>query len=52
MTVAAHLRALEKRVPKLAPVYRMMSGRLVEMAAQKGLDTQAVARLKEVLEHK
>jgi predicted short-subunit dehydrogenase-like oxidoreductase (DUF2520 family) len=52
VTVAAHLRALEKRVPKLAPMYRVMSGRLAEMAAKKGLDTQAVVRLKEALEEK
>jgi len=50
VTVAAHLRALEKRAPKLAPMYRVMSGRLAEMAAQKGLDKQAVARLRETLE--
>jgi hypothetical protein len=30
----------------------VMSERLVEMAAQKGLDTQAVAKLREALEDK
>jgi predicted short-subunit dehydrogenase-like oxidoreductase (DUF2520 family) len=49
LTVAAHLLALEKRAPGLASMYRVMSGRLTEMAAQKGLDTRAVARLKEAL---
>jgi predicted short-subunit dehydrogenase-like oxidoreductase (DUF2520 family) len=52
VTVAAHLRALEKRTPKLAPMYRVMSGRLAEMAALKGLDTKTVARLKEALEER
>ena len=52
LTVAAHLRALERRSPKLAPMYRVMSGRLVEMAAQKGLDKRAVARIREALEEK
>jgi predicted short-subunit dehydrogenase-like oxidoreductase (DUF2520 family) len=50
LTVAVHLRALEKRVPKLAPVYRMMSGQLVEMARREGLERGAVRRLKQVLE--
>jgi len=50
LTVAAHLRALEKRVPKLAPVYRVMSGRLLEMARRKGLDAAAVRKLKAALE--
>jgi predicted short-subunit dehydrogenase-like oxidoreductase (DUF2520 family) len=52
VTVAAHLRALEKRVPKLAPMYRVMSSRLAEMAAHKGLDMRAVARIKEALEER
>jgi predicted short-subunit dehydrogenase-like oxidoreductase (DUF2520 family) len=50
LTVAVHLRALEKRVPKLAPVYRMMSGQLVEMARREGLDRAVVKRLRQVLE--
>jgi predicted short-subunit dehydrogenase-like oxidoreductase (DUF2520 family) len=50
VTVAAHLRALAKRAPSLAPMYRVLSGRLAEMAARKGLDKQMVARIREVLE--
>ena len=50
LTVAAHLRALEKRAPKLAPMYRVMSGRLVEMARRKGLDAAAVRKLEKTLE--
>jgi predicted short-subunit dehydrogenase-like oxidoreductase (DUF2520 family) len=50
LTVAAHLRALQKRVPKLAPVYRMMSGRLVEMSRRGGLDRAALRKLKQALE--
>ena len=49
LTVAVHLRALAKRVPKLAPVYRMMSGQLVEMARREGLDRAAVRKLRAVL---
>lgn len=52
VTVAAHLRALERRAPKLAPMYRVMSGRLVGMAVKKGLDRHAVAMLREALEEK
>ena len=52
VTVAAHLRALEKRVPKLAPMYRVMSGRLVEMAKREGLDAAKVRKLKAVLEER
>jgi predicted short-subunit dehydrogenase-like oxidoreductase (DUF2520 family) len=52
VTVAAHLRALEKRTPKLAPMYRVMSGRLVEMARRKGLDKAAVRKLEKALEEK
>jgi predicted short-subunit dehydrogenase-like oxidoreductase (DUF2520 family) len=51
VTVAAHLRALERRSPGLAPMYRVMSERLVAMAAKKGLDMQAVDRIREALEH-
>jgi predicted short-subunit dehydrogenase-like oxidoreductase (DUF2520 family) len=50
LTVAAHLRALEKRAPELATVYRVMSGQLVEMARREGLERGAVRRLKQVLE--
>jgi len=50
LTVAAHLRELERRTPNLAPMYRILSQRLVEMAAKKGLDGAAVRRLKQVLE--
>ena len=50
LTVAVHLRALEKRVPDLAPVYRMMSGRLLEMARRKGLEAAVVRKLKAALE--
>jgi predicted short-subunit dehydrogenase-like oxidoreductase (DUF2520 family) len=50
LTVAVHLRALEKRVPKLVPVYRMMSEQLVGMARREGLERGAVRRLKQVLE--
>jgi predicted short-subunit dehydrogenase-like oxidoreductase (DUF2520 family) len=49
VTVAAHLRALEGRVPSLAPMYRVVSGRLAEMAKRKGLNVAAVRRLKSVL---
>ena len=52
LTVAVHLRALEKRTPKLAPTYRVMSGRLAEMAARKGMDKRAVARIRETLEER
>jgi predicted short-subunit dehydrogenase-like oxidoreductase (DUF2520 family) len=50
VTVAAHLRALERRAPGLAPMYRVMSEWLVEMAAKKGLEAAAVAKIREVLE--
>jgi predicted short-subunit dehydrogenase-like oxidoreductase (DUF2520 family) len=50
LTVAVHLRALAKRAPKFAPVYRMMSGQLVEMARREGLERGAVRRLKQALE--
>jgi len=50
VTVAAHLRALAKRAPRLAPMYRVMSGRLAEMAKRKGLDDAAVRKLKAALE--
>jgi len=50
LTVAAHLRVLEKRTPKLAPMYRVMSERLVEMAKRKGMDGAAVRKLAKALE--
>jgi len=50
LTVAAHLRALEKRTPRLAPMYRVMSGRLVEMARRRGLAGAAVRKLQKALE--
>jgi predicted short-subunit dehydrogenase-like oxidoreductase (DUF2520 family) len=50
VTVAAHLRALEKRTPRLAPMYRVMSGRLAEMAKREGLDAAALRKLKQALE--
>ena len=50
LTVAAHLHALEKRTPKLAPVYRTLSDRLVEMARREGLDEAAVEKLKKAPE--
>jgi predicted short-subunit dehydrogenase-like oxidoreductase (DUF2520 family) len=50
LTVAAHLRALEKRAPKLAPMYRIMSGRLVEIARRRGMDAAAVRKLEKALE--
>jgi len=50
LTVAAHLRALEKRVPTLAPMYRVMSGRLVEMARRGGMDKVAVRKMEKALE--
>jgi predicted short-subunit dehydrogenase-like oxidoreductase (DUF2520 family) len=50
LTVAAHLRALEKRAPKLVPMYRAMSERLVEMAKRKGMDAAAVRKLAKALE--
>jgi predicted short-subunit dehydrogenase-like oxidoreductase (DUF2520 family) len=52
LTVATHLRALAKRAPRLVPMYRVMSSRLVEMARRKGLEAAAAAKLKEVLEEK
>jgi predicted short-subunit dehydrogenase-like oxidoreductase (DUF2520 family) len=52
LTVAAHLRALGNRVPTLPPMYRAMSGRLVEMATRKGLDAAAVRKLKAALEER
>jgi len=52
LTVAAHLRELSKRTPKLGPVYRALSSRLVEMARRKGLDKAAVRKLKKVLEER
>jgi predicted short-subunit dehydrogenase-like oxidoreductase (DUF2520 family) len=52
VTVAAHLRALEKRAPSLAPMYRVMSSRLAEMARRRGMDKAAVRKLKQVLEEK
>jgi len=52
LTVAAHLQALEKRAPRLAPVYREMSGRLVEMARRKGLDKAAVRKMEKALEER
>jgi len=50
LTVAAHLRTLEKRVPKLAPVYRMMSAQLVDLARRKGLERSAVKKLRQALQ--
>jgi predicted short-subunit dehydrogenase-like oxidoreductase (DUF2520 family) len=52
VTVAAHLRALSKRAPALAPMYRVLSERLVEMAARKALDEKAVRKLRAALEEK
>jgi predicted short-subunit dehydrogenase-like oxidoreductase (DUF2520 family) len=52
VTVAAHLQALEKRAPALSPMYRVLSGRLVEMARRKGLDRAAVRKLDKVLEER
>jgi predicted short-subunit dehydrogenase-like oxidoreductase (DUF2520 family) len=52
LTVAAHLRALEKRAPGLASMYRVMSRRLTEMAKREGMDAAAVRRLKTALEEK
>ena len=49
LTVAAHLGALKQRAPKLVPLYRMMSGRLVEMARRQGMDKAALRKLKQVL---
>ena len=49
LTVAAHLRALEKRTPKLAPMYRVISERLVEMAKHEGMDRAAVRQLRAAL---
>ena len=49
LTVAAHLVALKQRVPKLVPLYRMMSGRLVEMARRRGMDRAVLRKLKQVL---
>jgi predicted short-subunit dehydrogenase-like oxidoreductase (DUF2520 family) len=50
LTVAAHLAAIERRAPGLVPMYRVMSSRLLEMAARRGLDRAAVAQLEAVLE--
>jgi predicted short-subunit dehydrogenase-like oxidoreductase (DUF2520 family) len=50
LTVAAHLQALRKRAPALVPMYRVISERLVEMAARSGLDKAAVRKLKAALE--
>lgn len=50
LTVAAHLRVLEKRAPKLAPMYQVMSERLVAMARRKGLAKPAVRKLEKALE--
>jgi predicted short-subunit dehydrogenase-like oxidoreductase (DUF2520 family) len=52
VTLAAHLRALEKRAPKLVPMYRVMSERLVEMARRGGLDAAAVRKMEKALEEK
>ena len=52
LTVATHLRTLEKRAPRLVPMYRVMSSRLVEMAGRGGLDKAAVRKLKAALEEK
>ncbi|MCX6841177.1 MAG: DUF2520 domain-containing protein [candidate division WOR-3 bacterium] len=49
LTVAAHLATLKQRAPKLVPLYRMMSGRLVEMARRQGMDKAALRKLKQVL---
>jgi predicted short-subunit dehydrogenase-like oxidoreductase (DUF2520 family) len=51
-TVAVHMQALEKQAPKLAPMYRVMSGRLVEMARRGGMDEAAVRKLEKVLEER
>jgi predicted short-subunit dehydrogenase-like oxidoreductase (DUF2520 family) len=50
VTVAAHLRALEKRAPKLAPIYRVMSGRLAEMARRGGLEAALARKVEKELE--
>ncbi len=52
VTVAAHLRALARRAPSLVPMYRVMSERLVAMAAKKGLEAAAVAKLRRALEER
>jgi len=50
LTVAAHLAALRVRVPELAPLYRVMSGRLVEMARRRGMKRAALGKLEKALE--
>jgi predicted short-subunit dehydrogenase-like oxidoreductase (DUF2520 family) len=52
VTLAEHLRVLERRAPKLVPAYRLLSGRLVEMARRAGMDAKTAARLRRVLEEK
>ena len=43
------LGALERRAPRLVPMYRVMSGRLVETARRRGLDEKAVKTLRTAL---
>ncbi len=50
LTVARHLEALEQRAPELAPVYRVMSLRLLRMARKQGLSAAATGRVRKVLE--
>jgi predicted short-subunit dehydrogenase-like oxidoreductase (DUF2520 family) len=51
-TLALHLSVLEKRAPELVPVYRLLSGRLVDMVRRPGLDRAAVRKLKQMLEER
>lgn len=52
LTVASHLKALERNAPSLVPAYRVLSERLVEMAKRKGLDETAVGKLEKALEER
>jgi predicted short-subunit dehydrogenase-like oxidoreductase (DUF2520 family) len=50
LTVSAHIRELQKRVPNLVPAYRAISQLLVDMARREGLERAAVRKVKAVLE--
>jgi predicted short-subunit dehydrogenase-like oxidoreductase (DUF2520 family) len=52
VTVAAHIRELRRRVPRLVPAYRAMSQILVDMARREGLEGAAVRKVRAVLEQK
>jgi predicted short-subunit dehydrogenase-like oxidoreductase (DUF2520 family) len=44
-TVQAHLEAMERRAPKLLPLYRLLAERVIALAQERGLDEEKVKAL-------